>query len=224
MQIATLPINGRRLLGRLPGRPVIERGVSLVLPMRRRSFTAGGVEHRYFVHPYNPTWRSERAVEIPLALEFRARMTGPGAEIGNVLSHYGPTSHRRIDKYELAPGVENIDVLDLRSDPLGWIIAISTLEHVGWDEQPRDATKAVRAVEHLRSLLAPGGRLFLTVPVGHNPGLDAAIRGGLEGTVRSCVLARTKPRTWVEVAELPDVAYDALRHTARAVWVGELTA
>ena len=33
-------------------------------------------------------------------------------------------------------GVQNFDVLDFDPGPLDWIIAISTLEHVGWDEEP----------------------------------------------------------------------------------------
>ena len=36
--------------------------------------------------------------------------------------------------------------------PFDLIVAISTLEHVGWDESPRDPAKAPRAVEVLRSL------------------------------------------------------------------------
>ena len=222
--MVTAVTTARKVLGRCPGRPALERVQSRVVPIRWRSFTAEGRKHRYFVHPYNPTWRSERAVEIPLALDFLARTPGRGVEIGNVLDHYVPTTHRRVDKYEVAPGVENIDVLDLRSDPLDWIVAISTLEHVGWDESPRDPTKAVRAVEHLRALLRPEGRLFLSVPVGHNPGLDAAMRAGLDGTVRSIGLVRGPRSRWTEVDKLPDVAYDVERHAARAVWIGELTA
>lgn len=221
---AGLALSARRVLGRMPARPAVERVLSRVVPLRGRQFSAGGTQLPYFVHHYNPTWRSERAVEIPLALEFRSRMRGRGAEIGNVLAHYVETEHLRVDKYEQAAGVQNLDVLDFDPGPLDWIIAISTLEHVGWDEEPRDPGKAVRALDHLRGLLVPSGRLFLTVPLGHNPGLDAAIRAGLEGRVRSLNLVRGRGNTWTEVAELPEVPYDHQRHTALAIWVGELSA
>jgi hypothetical protein len=221
---ADLALSARKVLGRMPARPAVERVLSHVVPLRGRHFSAGGTEHPYFVHPYNPTWRSERAVEIPLALEFRSRMRGQGAEIGNVLAHYVETDHIRVDKYEQAEGVQNLDVLDFDPGPLDWIIAISTLEHVGWDEEPRDPAKAVRALEHLRGLLVPGGRLFLTVPLGHNPGLDAAVGAGIRGTLRDTKLVRGRGNTWTEVDELPAARYDHARHTARALWVAELSA
>ena len=53
-----------------------------------------------------------------------------------------------VDKYERAPGVVNRDVLDL--DDLGHfelVVAISTLEHVGWDEEPRRPEAALDAVK-----------------------------------------------------------------------------
>lgn len=146
------------------------------------SFTLDGDTLTYFHHPYNATWRNERAVEIPVARRFLTNVFGPGLEVGNVLGHYGPVFHTVIDKYEPSAGVINVDVVDYRPpDRYGWIVAISTLEHVGWDEAPKDPDKAVRAIAHLRTLLRPGGRLLVTCPVGHNPGLDHAIRAGSLG-------------------------------------------
>ena len=37
------------------------------------------------------------------------------------------------------------------------IISISTLEHIGWDEAPRDDTKILRALDNLMSLLSENG-------------------------------------------------------------------
>ena len=53
------------------------------------SFVLGGRRYRYLWHPYMATWRTERAVEVPVAWD-RVRNTDPAStlEIGNVLSHY----------------------------------------------------------------------------------------------------------------------------------------
>ena len=63
----------------------------------------------------------------------------------------------------------------------------------------------MRALDHLRGLLVPSGRLFLTVPLGHNPGLDAAIdaRGSRAGS-DTLNLVRGRGNTWTEAAELPE--------------------
>ena len=146
-------------------------------------------------------------------------------EVGNVLSHYQAVDHVVADKYERAPGVLNRDVLDLGAlGEFDLVLAISTLEHVGHDEQPRDSEKAVRAVRALRALLAPGGRLVMTVPVGYHPGLDAALRDGDLGAVslRSLRRERLGPH-WREVpAESAwGASYDFLLYSARAVVVAE---
>ena len=84
-----------------------------------------------------------------------------------------------VDRYELALGVWNIDVLTIDSGPYDLIISISTSTMWGWDEDSEDADKPLRAVEHLASLLAPGGRLLVTMPVGYNPHVDSALRSGI---------------------------------------------
>jgi hypothetical protein len=128
----------------------------------------------YFVHHYNETWRYERCVEVPIARAFIARRTGPGLEVGNVLSHYGRIHHRVVDKYERGRGVDNIDVLEIRSEPVDYVVAISTLEHVGWDEPERDPDKALVALDHLRRLLKPDGGALISFRLGHHPGLTKA--------------------------------------------------
>jgi hypothetical protein len=42
----------------------------------------------------------------------------------------------------------------------------------------QEPDKTVRALEHLRGLLAPGGILLVTVPLGYKPHLDAHVREG----------------------------------------------
>lgn len=192
------------------------------------AFRYDGSERGYLRHPYHYTWLNERAVEVPLALDALAE-AGPGArvlEVGNVLSHYAPAGHTVVDKYERAPGVRNVDVVDIDlPGPFDLILAISTLEHVGLDEEVQDPGKPARAIAHLTALLAPGGRLWCTVPVGYNPALDEALRDGGLGFTRLTALRRTGRRNrWeqVPVEEVWGTRYDWLLYTAQAVVVAEL--
>lgn len=138
-------------------------------------FQFDGQRYPYFYRRYNGTWVNERSVEVPLV--WRVMQQYPGAhvlEVGHVLGHYFTAAHDVVDKYERAPGVQNIDVIEHRAaQPYDLIVSISTLEHVGWDETPQQVEKALRAVAHLTSLLAPNGRLFVTFPLGYHPLLDA---------------------------------------------------
>ena len=57
------------------------------------------------------------------------------------------------------------------------IMSISTMEHVGWDESPRDPNKIPLALENLRlKCLAPGGEIVVTVPIGYNAYLDKLLK------------------------------------------------
>jgi SAM-dependent methyltransferase len=193
----------------------------------RGRFVFAGEEHAYLYHPHKFTWLTERAVEVPIAGTIVDRHRGARVlEVGNVLSHYREVDHTVVDKYERAPGVINRDVLDLGGlGEFDLVLAVSTLEHVGRDEQPRDPEKAVRAVEALRRLLAPEGRLVMTVPVGYHEGLDAALSGGAFGPARLRALRRERlgPH-WHEVS--PEAAwgtpYDFLLYSARAVVVAQM--
>lgn len=145
---------------------------------RQQTFSYHGSQLAYFIHSHSATWENERMIEIPIANHFlQRRGGGRGLEVGNVLAYYAPVARVVVDKYERAPGVLNADVVDYApQERYDWIVSISTLEHVGQDEAPLQPGKAVKAVEHLRGLLAPGGRMLVTVPLGYNTGLDAYIR------------------------------------------------
>jgi len=157
------------------------------------TFELDGQRHRYLYHRYKLSWLTERAVEVPVAQAEVDRCAGGRIlEVGHVLGHYRGNAHVVVDKYERAPGVLNLDVLDLGDlGPFDLIVAVSTLEHVGHDESPRDPGAAPRAVAALRKRLAPGGRLLVTIPAGYNPAFDAAIAGGEIPTRSLTALQRT---------------------------------
>jgi hypothetical protein len=168
----------------------------------RQTFTVDGRRYRYFYHPYNSTWKTERAVETPLAWEIVQQHAGRRIlEVGNVLSHYFPVAHTIVDKYERAPGVINQDIVDFDAGQrYDLIISISTIEHVGWDEEPREPEKLLRAVAHLEELAAPGGLIVLTLPLAYNSYLDEVLRAGRLAFDRQICLRRiSHDNRWAQV-------------------------
>lgn len=159
--------------------------------------------------PYNDTIRNERAVELAIVFDWLTSRSGAGLEVGNVLAYYGHTGHRVVDLYE--SGAENIDVFDV-TGTYDWIVAISTIEHVHWDDRA-DPAAAAAAVSHLRTLLAPGGELLVTVPLGWNPPLDVALP--LDADRWGCW--QRSGTSWTS-AEPTAVAYGPA--WANKVWVG----
>lgn len=202
------------------------------LPRAGRSaetFTWDRRDVPYFHHRYNYTWLNERAVEMALALEVLREHAGKDVlEVGNVLGHYMPVDHLVVDKYEVAPGVLNADIADLETDQrFDLVLAVSTLEHVGLDEETRDPGKAARSVERLKSLLKPGGLLWVTLPVDYNSQLDRQVRAGGLGFTRLRALRREERRNrWREVPvdQVWSARYDRLLYTAHGVVVGEYVA
>ena len=118
---------------------------------RSRSFKFQGQDYKYFNLWYNTTWNDERAVEIPIICRFIHENNNDNIlEIGNVLSHYFNLNHDIVDKYEKSDGVINEDVVNFQTTKnYKLIVSISTLEHVGWDETPRDPTKIFDAIDNL---------------------------------------------------------------------------
>lgn len=199
-----------------------------VLHGRGGGFELDGTRYPYFFHRYNLTWLNERAVEVPLADAALARRSGGSVlELGNVLAHYGRGGHEVVDKYEQAPGVRNVDVLDLPDDGRRWdaIVSISTVEHVGVDDDTHDAARAVRALRLLADRVAPGGELLVTVPVDYNPALDTALAAGELDGIEVRALRRTGPGPrWAQddPAAVLDNGYDHAGKTARALLVARL--
>ena len=170
-------------------------------------FTMGEVEYPYLVHKYNEAWRNERSVEVPIALSYAPRGKRV-LEVGNVLNNYAPFPHDVVDKYEVAKGVINEDVVDY--DPphrYDLIISVSTLEHVGFDEKPRDPKKILHAISNLRRLLTPNGLLVFTVPLGYNTYLDDLVATEREGFKDVRFLARVS-----EENDWSEVEFDAVRN------------
>ena len=199
---------------------------ALAAATRAGTFELEGSEYRYFFHVYNKTWTNERTVEIPVAWRFVRDCACRTLEIGNVLSHYFAVRHDIVDKYERAPGVINEDVAVFTpSRPYDAIVSVSTLEHVGWHEEPRDESKVEAVIARLRELLTPGGRALVTVPLGQNPHLDRLIRERRSGFDSTRFMMRTsESNRWkqVEMEQLEGVRYGHPYPWANGLMIGML--
>lgn len=193
-------------------------------------FMFAGRSLTYLHHAYGKAYLTERTVEIPIAQDvLRAHPRARTLEVGNCLSHFGARGHDVVDRYERAPGVINEDVVAFRPQaPYELIISVSTLEHVGWDEEPRDPARSLQAFANLRRCLAPGGLLVFTVPIGYNPEIDRILGAGELPLAELRFLRRVSRVTnrWREAAwhEVRDVAYGRPYRAANAVAVGTIRA
>ncbi len=193
---------------------------------KRRAFAFQGETYSYLYHPYNRTWTNERAVEIPLVWEAVQSNEGKRIlEVGDVLSHYFPISHDVVDKYESGEGIVKEDVVDYQS-PEGYdlIVSISTLEHVGWDApEPRNPAKALQAIENLKSLCRPGGRILVTWGIGHNRVIDRMVgTGEIEFDELHCFKKETRDNEWKEASwlEVADTEFGHPYRGANGLLVG----
>jgi hypothetical protein len=180
-----------------------------------------GHTYRYFTALYNATYPNERSVEIPIAMSIVNACGKCILEIGNVLSHYFVFSHVIIDKYESAPGVINEDIVDWRADEkFDLIVSISALEHIGWDETPRDDTKIPRALENL---VKPGGQILITVPIGQNPVLDNLVHERSIEFDKQYYLKRvSRSNIWSETSE--EEAYGSPYQYGNAIMIAFISA
>jgi hypothetical protein len=187
-----------------------------------KPFIFAGKKYRYLLHPF--ALNNERTVEIAIAIEFLSNKTGEILEVGNVLSNYYSFAHDVVDKYELTPGVINEDiVLFSPQKKYDAIVTISTLEHVGWDEEPRTPEKILQAIARLKELLMDGGDLLVTMPLGYNAYVDDLVRAGKTGFNETRYLRRiTANNQWREVQldEVVTAQYNSPFPCGNAIIVG----
>lgn len=182
--------------------------------------------YRYLVHKYNFSWKNERTVEIPIAFEEVKKLRFDKVlEVGNVLSHYFNVNHDIVDKYEISSRVENVDVVDYNPNKkYDLIISISTLEHVGWEENPQEPLKIILAIKKSKKLLTKNGLLFITLPVGYtNPDLNKLILDQKLELSKYFYLKRiSKDNKWKEasLSEIKKVRYNYPYPNSNAIMVG----
>jgi hypothetical protein len=189
-----------------------------------KMFCFQGREYPYLYHAYNMAWRNERSLEIPVAMDFVLAHRGHAVlEVGNVLSHYTQIDHDVLDKYEVAEGVINEDAADFApGKKYDLIMCISTLEHIGMYESRPDPGQVQDAVSNLAGLLAPGGMLVATVPLGLNTAFDSLLERGAINFDEVYALKRRGMNNWSEVdfRDVKGAKYSRYRFRANALVVG----
>jgi FkbM family methyltransferase len=198
--------------------------------LKASHFDLAGERYSYQTDPR--AWKNERAVELPIAYAALLRHsrehggTGAVIEVGNVLSHYYPVEHDVVDKYESDARVTwREDVIDFRPPYApSLVLSISTLEHVGFSESPRDPARFALAIETIVAWLAPGGRLLFTVPIGYNPAVAALLARPPAYIASIRCLRRTSAGNLWEEADFEavrDARYDDPYPCANAVAIVE---
>jgi hypothetical protein len=141
-------------------------------------------------------------------------------EVGNVRALAGIVGHTVVDKYEAGPGVLNEEIVDYRPKRrFDLAISISSVEHIGFDERPREPSKgARRALKHIDEL---ADRLMGTIPVGYNIDAEVAVLNGPFDRVELLVKT-SRPCTWEQrdVSEAADVGYGTPYAYGNGILVG----
>jgi cyclopropane fatty-acyl-phospholipid synthase-like methyltransferase len=175
---------------------------------------------------------SERAVEVPIIWNIVQKYQEKKIlEVGNVLSHYYSVNHDILDKYEKSNGVINQDVVDFRpTKKYDLIVSISTLEHIGWDENIRnnahEPKKILFTIENLIRCLTPEGKLVFTSPIGQNPNMDKILRKKkIKCTSLYCLKRISTDNKWIETdwEDTKDSQYDKPFISANGLAIGTIS-
>jgi hypothetical protein len=156
-------------------------------------FTFKNEKLKYFYHSYNNHRLTERAIEIPIIVNYLEKTKIRHClEIGNVSNHYYTVfmdlidSKIVIDKYEKGFGVINKDIKDYAPhEKFNFIFSISTFEHMDSDrgrnpEYINGKSKSISfAADNIlyvcENLLESGGYFIITAPMGYSSEWDKTI-------------------------------------------------
>ncbi len=210
-----------------PARTILAPAIIPLL--RERSVRYRGASLPLVYARHNVTWANERCVELALARALMADVAPERLlEVGHVTPRYFGGGHRVVDKYE--PGSLQVDIVEYRpARRFDLIVSISTFEHIAFDEPgeppaPRAvAAKVGAARDRCLDLLAPGGLLAITVPIGYNPALDAMIAADELGFDRATWFKRFPGRRWRRVSRSDALAcrYGTPHAFANAILLAE---
>ena len=192
-----------------------------------RYFEFNGKKHKYFLGIYNKAWLNERTIEIPIILGLmKGYKKNQILEVGNVLSHYFPVQHDIVDKSEKAKNVKNVDIINFKPPKkYDLIISISTIEHIGWDEKPKEPKKILKAIKNLKNLLNPKGKIVISVPRGYNFFLDGLIKRGVKFKEIFYLKRISKDNGWIETTfdKIKQIKYNYPFRNANAIVVMTIT-
>jgi hypothetical protein len=183
-----------------------------------------GKELPYLIHPYNLSWVNERTVEIPVILDYIKNSKAKNIlEVGAVLKHYTKINWEILDKFEKGTGITNQDIVDFKPDKkYDLIISISTLEHVGYDDENKPE-KIELAIKEIKKWLSKNGKMIVTVPLGYNKHMDNLIFSNKFGFNKMYFMKRvSRKNKWVEtsIEKVRNVKYNDPYNNANAIMIG----
>lgn len=161
------------------------------------SIVFNGKEYIYENGKYYNGVPCERDVEIPIILDLiNSYRQEEILQVGNVV----PMECDILDKYEVGKGIINADIRTYKSNKLyECIFSITTLEHVGWDENPKEFNGIIESIHNILDLLVPNGKLIFSVPIGYNTDMDNLfIKKRVPITLLSCIKRISEDNIWVQ--------------------------
>jgi hypothetical protein len=145
----------------------------------RSYFNYNGRKLSYKMHKKSFCWNNERSIEVPIVMDYIKKYPQEKIlEVGCVLPHYYPKlNHTVVDKFEKGKDIINEDVLNFKpKSKFDLVVSISTLEHVGYDDDVKDPDGTLKAINNLRkNCLSKKGRMVVTLPLRYNKDVDLAI-------------------------------------------------
>lgn len=190
------------------------------------TFQFQGKDYHYVFQRYCTTWKNERCVVLPIAWDILSEYQKRGKkilEVGNVTSYTYPIVHDVIDKYENTKRIMREDVVEFKtSKQYDLIFSIVTMQHIGYNESPRDPKKVLRAMQNLKNILAHNGKIVILHGMGENKEMDELIKNGLLGFERQYYLMKVSGYKWKEAGweDVKDLPYDYWTPSARGIVVG----
>lgn len=158
---------------------------------------------KYFYHKNNLTWTNERAVEIPIVMDYLGNFKAERVlEVGAVLPHYLIPRWDILDKFEKGKDIINEDVVDFKpKTKYDLIISISTLEHVGFDDDVKEPEKILIASKNLTdNCLNKNGKMIVTLPLGYNTAMDSLLFSGKLNFDKTFFMKRvSRNNQWKEI-------------------------
>jgi hypothetical protein len=179
---------------------------------------------QYLIHAYNLTWINERTVEVPIVLDYIKESNAKNIlEFGAVLMHYIEPKWEVVDKFEKGEGIINLDIIDFKpKQKYDLIVSISTLEHVGFDDENKPE-KIIEAIKVLKSSLKKNGKFIATMPLGHNKFMDKLIFDGKIGFSEMYFMKRmNRKNRWkqVSIESIKNIRYNYPYNNANGIFIG----
>ena len=139
-----------------------------------------------------------------------------------MLGHYFENNGKWevLDKFEKASGVINEDIADFKPGmKYDYIFSISTMEHVGFDDDQIDTDKVDGAISNIESLLSDNGVFVMSDPLGYNKELDKKVLENKYSFQKIVFLKRTGYREWMQTDKetVQDSVYDNPYNAANAL-------